>query len=309
MNALVSAVIPTYNYGRFVCAAVDSALAQTYQPLEIIVVDDGSTDDTRERLSRYGDRIRYIYQQNKHLSAARNTGIAAARGQYIALLDSDDVWAPQKIAAQMELFTRFPEAGLVATARFNIDPDNRRLGESGIESSPTGYVELTVRDLLEYSAFAPSAALIRKVCLDAVGPFDETLRSVEDLDMWLRLAQRYRVLKLTAPLTGFRVHPGSMSTHAEPMLRNHLKVLDKVFAGAEDGRLRRLAEARLYREVAWMRYTSGDARGAVRDLWRSVRLWPWALRNKEGRRARGQRAKMLATYTVAALRRRASPER
>jgi len=96
-SPLVTVVIPTYNYGRYICETVESALGQTYSPVEIIVVDDGSMDDTRERLATYGDRIRYIHQQNRGLSAARNTGIQAARGEFVALLDSDDLWLPDKV--------------------------------------------------------------------------------------------------------------------------------------------------------------------------------------------------------------------
>ena len=99
-NELISVVIPTYNYGHFVTEAVDSVLAQTYRHYEVVVVDDGSTDDTRARLAPYGDRIRYIHQENQGLSAARNTGIRAARGGVIGLLDSDDKWHPRKLETQ-----------------------------------------------------------------------------------------------------------------------------------------------------------------------------------------------------------------
>ena len=123
----VSVVIPTYNYGRYICETIDSALAQTYKPLEVIVVDDGSTDDTRERLAAYSDRIRYILQKNSGPAAARNTGIVAAQGEFVALLDSDDLWLPEKVERQVALYLREQDAGIVATQRFAIDETGQRL--------------------------------------------------------------------------------------------------------------------------------------------------------------------------------------
>ena len=124
-SPLVTVVIPTYNYGRYICQTVESALGQTYSPVEIIVVDDGSTDDTRERLTAYGDRVRYIYLQNRGVSTARNIGIQAARGEFVALLDSDDLWLPDKLERQVTVGIHQPDIGLVATERFAIDePDD-----------------------------------------------------------------------------------------------------------------------------------------------------------------------------------------
>src|SRR5690242_14754403 len=114
-SPLVSVVIPAYNYGRFVGEAVDSVLAQSYPHVETIVVDDGSQDDTRERLAHYGNRIRYIYQQNQGLPAARNTGIRHSSGELIAFLDADDTWHPRKLEIQVRCLTDRPDLGLLAT--------------------------------------------------------------------------------------------------------------------------------------------------------------------------------------------------
>ena len=112
---LVSVVIPSFNYARFLVDCVDSALAQTYPHREIIVVDDGSTDNTRQVLEHYGDKIVYIHQSNQGLSQARNTGIHAAKGEFIALLDSDDLWHPRKLELQIRCMKDHPEIGLLAT--------------------------------------------------------------------------------------------------------------------------------------------------------------------------------------------------
>src|SRR5262245_42426048 len=208
---LVSVVIPTYNYGHFVTEAVESVLAQTYRAREIIVVDDGSTDDTASRLAVYGDAIRYIYQPNKGLSAARNTGIGAARGQLIALLDSDDKWHPRKLEAQLDYLVRFRQTGLVATGvATDIEAGWPDVGD------PQRIVAraFTLKQLLLRSRFGPSGVLVRKECFDAVGLFDTSLRSAEDRDMWIRIAGKFQVVKLEAPLKWYRQHDGNMSKAA-----------------------------------------------------------------------------------------------
>jgi glycosyltransferase involved in cell wall biosynthesis len=158
---LVSVVIPTYNYARFVSEAVDSVLAQTYPSLEVVVVDDGSTDDTREVLARYGDRIRYIYQPNAGLPAARNTGIKAARGEFIGLLDSDDVFHPRKFELQMRYMLAHPEVGMLATDNFT--------GQSPCWEDPPAdpAVEpVPVEAIVTRSRFGVCGVVIRRECFD-----------------------------------------------------------------------------------------------------------------------------------------------
>ena len=179
---LVSAVIPTYNYAQYLPEAVESALAQTYPNMEVIVVDDGSTDRTRECLAPYRERIAYIYQPNRGLSAARNTGIAAARGEWIALLDSDDTWHPEKTALQLRAAEGMDHLALVGS------PPADRMPE---HLAPPVVRVLEVRDFLLNVPLGPSSALIRRRCLEDVGLFDESLTSVEDRDMWLRLSARF----------------------------------------------------------------------------------------------------------------------
>lgn len=304
MNSpLVSIVVPTYNYGHFVCETIESALAQTYSPVEIIVVDDGSTDDTRTRLAVYGYRVHYIHQQNRGLSAARNTGIAAAQGEFIALLDSDDLWLPDKLARQVASCVREPDAGVVATERFAIDETGKRLDYVSERCSRDGFRELTMRDLLEFPAFSPSSVLARKDALLAVGGFDEGLTAVEDMEMWVRIAARFRVLRLHATLTAQRFHSKSMSHQADSMLRNHQKVIDQLFARVPQLQRhpawRRVAEARMYREVAFMRSSGGDRAGALRDLLRSGGRWPFALCDIQGAKKHFQRAKMFLRFSLA----------
>ena len=128
-KGLVSVVIPNYNYARFLPEAIDSVLAQTYGQIEIIVVDDGSTDDSREILDGYGDRVTVIFQQNAGVSAARNNGVSRSRGEYLAFLDADDAWLPAKIERQIAAFRGDEEIGLVHVGMVEIDGSGNSLSE------------------------------------------------------------------------------------------------------------------------------------------------------------------------------------
>lgn len=222
---LVSVVIPTYNYGHLVNEAVDSVLAQTYPNVEIIVVDDGSTDDSRQRLAAYGDRIRYHYQANAGLSAARNTGIELATGELIALLDSDDAFHPRKLEQQVDFLASHPKVGLVGTASFSDEP--REWSEmAGFKPAATG---VTLDALVMKARFAPSSVLVHRRCFDRAGLFDINLKSVEDRDMWIRIAAQDRVAMLSLPLTWYRQTPGSMSRNAGKMEHFERVVLGRAF--------------------------------------------------------------------------------
>jgi hypothetical protein len=280
MTPLVSVVIPTYNYGHLAAAAVDSALAQTHPAVEVIVVDDGSTDDTTSRLAGYSDRIRVIRQENQGLSAARNTGIRAARGDYVALLDSDDAFHPRKLERQMAAFAARPELALVGTGMFSEEPPVW----AAVPDTPPRVGTPKLDELVVRTCFAPSSAVIRKRCLDEVGLFDTELRSVEDRDMWIRVGARHQVGVIEEPLTWYRQTPGSMSRNPERMETNERKVLDKAFALPElrgHGLLRRKALALTDLTAAYMYFTAGRPGVAARRLMRSLARWPVPLRKPD----------------------------
>jgi glycosyltransferase involved in cell wall biosynthesis len=282
---LVSVVIPSFNYGHFVVDAVESALAQTYHPIEVIVVDDGSTDDTRDRLKPFSDRIHYVYQTNRGLSAARNTGIRLANGEWIALLDADDVWHPEKTEIQLRAARPFDGIGLVGSLPATSLPE---------KLPPEPAVEhLSVRDFLLSSRTGPSGALIRRSCFDTVGLFDESLRSIEDRDMWLRIASRFASLQVLSPCWWYRPHAGQMSRRASRMVENYKKVLTKFFAEhPEHGSLRRLAWSYLYVDAAWSFLDEGDERTARVLMWKSLYQWPWSLGDRRLRKL--PRARVIA---------------
>lgn len=264
----VSVVIPSYNYGAFVAETVESALAQTVRPHEVIVVDDGSTDDTRARLAPYADRVRYVHQANRGLSAARNHGIAEATGDWIALLDADDLWHPEKTALQLRALERYPEARLIGAAAGPRDLPERLPAESAIRP-------LDVLAFLLRAPFAPSSALIRRDCFDVVGGFDEQLRAVEDRDMWLRIAVDHPAILVETPCWWYRLHPGQMSKRTRAMHENYELVLAKFFReNPRYGILRPQAEGFLNLDTALAFLAEQDRKAAARYALRSLRCWP-----------------------------------
>ncbi|HET6575601.1 MAG TPA: glycosyltransferase [Fimbriiglobus sp.] len=271
--ALVSVVIPTYNYGHCVAEAVDSALGQTYPAVEVLVIDDGSTDDTRQRLAGYGDRIRYIHQPNAGLSAARNTGIRAARGAFVALLDSDDAFHPRKLELQMGYLTSHPEVPFLAADQ--LDGPTQPPWPTLTDSPPVRRVGLD--ELVVKARFGPGGVVVRKDCFDRVGLFDESLRSVEDRDMWIRLATRFSIGLMQSPLWWYRSQPGSMSRNAEKMTHYERVVLDKAFAMPELNRrrlLRRKAMGLATYSAAYMFVENGRPGTAAKLMAQSVAWWP-----------------------------------
>lgn len=271
---LVSIVIPSYNYGRYVGQAVDSALAQSYPSIEVIVVDDGSTDDTRDRLAHYGNRIRYVHQQNQGLSAARNTGICEAQGSYLAFLDSDDAFHPRKLETQMGYLNAHPTVDLIATDMFS----DEKIVWCPVDPAHVPATKISLEAMAIKPRFAPSSVVAHKKCFEAVGLFDTTLRSVEDRDMWLRIGTQFNMVRLDIPLTWYRVTPGSMSTNPERMEHFELLVLNRALAIPplkDNSRVRRLALSHCYRSSAYTFHTAGRSREAYQRLKQSFQQWPW----------------------------------
>jgi hypothetical protein len=222
-EARVSVVIPAYNGARFIREAVDSALAQDYPALEVIVVDDGSTDGTTAILASYGGRIRMLSQSNRGCAAARNLGVAHARGRYVAFLDADDVWWPWKIRCQVQaleetgyrmVYSRFivwqPQADdsyLSAERMFS--------GEGIAHVSDCALVTgCTYEALLKDCMVWTSTVLLERAALDEAGGFDEALELSEDYDLWLRLSRRLPMLGLEQPTALYRQHPHSITRGA-----------------------------------------------------------------------------------------------
>lgn len=195
----VSVIIPTYNREHIVLNAIQSVIDQTFKDFEIIVVDDGSKDRAEETVkNKYGDKIHYFYQMNKGVPAARNQGIKIARGEYIAFLDDDDIWLPEKLRHQVTLLDSYLNVGLVYTNYYKV--------QSGKKSANTyfdifrPYRGRVLRELYKKNNICPSSVVLRKKCIDKVGLFDESLSQAEDYDLWLRLAVHYDFDFIEKPL-------------------------------------------------------------------------------------------------------------
>ncbi len=237
----VSVVIPTYNRARFVTKAIDSVLEQTFRDFEIIVVNDGSTDKTEEVLQPYQDQIVYFsYQGNKGAAYARNRAIELAQGEYIAFLDSDDFWQPEKLEKQIKFFDKHPDYGLVATqCLVNVIDDDLRTIKY-IKKEEIHY-ELTYEKIFQRPFIMPSSILIKKKCFDRVGFFDEELRVLEDIDIYLRLARKYKIGFINEPLTVYtRGHEKSRRNSLTDRL-NRLKISERNYDPA-------LISKRLYKK-------------------------------------------------------------
>ena len=192
----VSVIIPTFNRRRLVEQAIDSVLTQEFGDYELIVVDDGSTDDTAAALAVYGDRIRVLRQPNRGVSAARNTGIRAAKASLIAFLDSDDLWRPAKLTRQTAFLQAHPDALICQTEEIwirngvRVNPAKKHRKQSG----------MIFERSLELCLVSPSAVMMHRRLLDEVGLFDERLPACEDYDLWLRISCRHPVYLIDDPL-------------------------------------------------------------------------------------------------------------
>jgi len=222
----VSVIIPAYNQAQYLSDAVNSVLDGTYSDLEIIIVDDGSTDNTPIIVKRFTDpRVRYIYQENRGLAGARNTGIRNTTGQYIAYLDSDDLFTPKKLEILTSKLDTEPEFGLVAGQNILIGDDGTELDEIFDTPLPGDGAKLLLGNPITVGS-----VLLRREWQEKAGFFDESLRSYEDWDMWLRLAKLgCKMSWVPKPVYYYRFHDAQMTRDDRQMTTATFAVLDKVF--------------------------------------------------------------------------------
>lgn len=272
MRPETSVIIPTWNRRELVARAIDSVLDQTREVEEIIVVDDGSTDGTGEVLAqRYGERITVLVQANAGVSAARNRGLAMARGRYLALLDSDDVWLPEKIARQVAFLESNPGIGLVLcdVVRVGVDGATIDVFERRVQIPEDGPA---LRWVLRDPALAPLSALMRREVHEDVGGFDESLRTAEDLDFHLRVAARWGIGVVPEPLArALRGHDGLSALASTE--DDYIAVIERAAEAAkgavpEDARRQALATAYVKNaESSVWRQRYGEAWALARKAW------------------------------------------
>lgn len=228
----ISVVIPLYNQSEFVRFAIQSVLQQTIESYEIIVVDDGSTDDSRMVVSEFGDRVHYIYQENQGLAGARNTGIRAVKGDLIGLLDADDIWMPDYLEKMTALVARHPDAAVFFCCARSVDEQGRDLPQ--IFGKPAMRLDSLYHTLLRANFIIPSTILMRRSAIERVGLFDSSLRSCEDWDLWLRLLPQEQFIGTSEILVRYRLHGRSLSTDPNGMQRAARKVIEKHFGPDDD---------------------------------------------------------------------------
>jgi glycosyltransferase involved in cell wall biosynthesis len=284
---LVTVVIPSYNCARYLPEAINSVLAQTYRPIEVIVVDDGSTDNTAELATAYGNKIIYIKQENRGLSAARNTGILSSSGKYLVFLDSDDFLLPDMVEVMVRALEEHPECGVAYGGYLIVDEDGSRQSESDLTKPSGRILEKVVTDGL---TIVPSV-MVRRDALSVSGIFDPMLPQIEDLDLWLRLAYYYDFVFVPKHVSAYRSVYGSMSRNwKERKVASRLVVKKAALffaAKGEPGRLVRVFRRNIFShrhkqcvQDAFVHYWAGRYRLAAKTMLRGVLIHPQYLANR-----------------------------
>ena len=262
----ISVVIPTYNHSRWLPESVESALRQTLKPLEVIVVDDGSKDDTRQVVSKYP--VTYVYQRNAGLPAARNKGIDTAKGEWIALLDADDVWLPRKLELQAAAITGEDLCYCATTQFFN---DGHTVESEYHDGSNAKSV------LAHHNFIDPSSVLVKRSLLQKLGGFKVGMPAGEDWEMWLRLCRVCKFVGVPERLLHYRVTGTGMSVNPEIFIRS----TDAIVAAATEGLppFRRFVQERRMRctraKFVGVKYRDkSDYKNSLRWALRAVAYWP-----------------------------------
>lgn len=282
----VSVVIATYNRARFLPETIGSILQQRFRDFELIVVDDGSTDETRQVLQSYGDQIRFFYQENRGPAAARNLGIRNARGRWISIQDSDDLSTADHLETLFGFAEKHPDYGMVFANgaylggpehnRDTIIPPNKshRLAQDGVR----------LVDLFDKSIVRLQAALLSKKCFQDIGGHDESLRICMDLDLAFRIFMRYPVAYLDKVVFLYRKHEGNIGRNQGLRLVENIRVIEKLVREFPQTKellgARRVARRTAYRyyRLAKGRWKDGDQRGAREALREAVALRPLSLK-------------------------------
>ncbi len=277
----VSVIIPSYNCAAYLPRAIESVLAQSFRDFEILVVDDGSTDDTASVVAPYLHRVRYIAQANKGLPGARNTGLRAAQGDTIALLDADDAWLPEKLALQLPLLED-PGVGIVYSD-FAVEYANGRWLDSYLAERPLACEGWVVDSYIQSRFLFPSTMVFRRACFDSCGWFDEEMFAAEDIELFTRMCLRWQVKRVNQPLMVRTEGTHNITGNNRKMNAFTILAFDKILA--REPRLPATTRRILHRELARQLWYRGHASFqeaklplARQDLLRSLRLDPSNLR-------------------------------
>ena len=288
---LVSVIIPAYNSANYIEEALESVFEQTFQDFEIIVIDDGSTDETGEVLKKYGDRIRLLFQDNGGCASARNKGIRIARGKYIAFLDADDLWMPTKLEKQVAMFEKNENLGMMTTGVYSFD-------EKGVFGYSKNKRKILMpgdvaRNIFLHSNVGTPTVMVRKEVFDIVGLFEERTQQGEkvflshgsDDNMWVRIAAHFDVELIDEALAKIRVHPSMMTLNKLDLLESvkyniHLlktKYGDKVKKKIEKAIPIKTSHVQF--AIGYGYYESGNYREARKAFIKGAYHWIWFWKN------------------------------
>lgn len=279
MNApLVSVVMPVLNGQKYLRQSLDSVLTQTYHPIEIVVVNDGSTDETAAILASYGDRVTVIEQDHQGVAIARNAAMRNAAGKYLAFLDHDDWWRPEKIEKQVAQFEANPRVGLVHTGVDHFDDATGAwVGPLNPLSRPERLSGECYEELLLDNAIYNSSAMIRAAVLEKSGLCDISItgNTIQDYDLWLRIARWSELAYVPEPLLAYRLHGGQGLWHRPRMLAAEARLLERILAESDlqNRCAMRRRMAVLYESLGTAHFDAGDHAEARRAYWRSLRWW------------------------------------
>jgi glycosyltransferase involved in cell wall biosynthesis len=276
--AIVGVIIPAFNTAKYLPFAIESVISQTFQDWEILLVDDGSTDNTAEvvapYLERLGSKIKYIRQENRGLPAARNTAIKNSTTEFLALLDADDIWLPSRLADSLAAFKDQPQIGLSYGLITRIDPEGQ-LGGTFLGNPRHAEGRIAPYIYMRTIELPCPTITFRRQCVNEVGLFDETMRATEDRDLWLRIALRYEVACINKVIAYYRMSPSSMSADPERMLRAQKQFIEKHYGEEGCGfRSRQVALARAYKQSAEALKVQHRGWDALLSSLRALTLYP-----------------------------------
>ena len=276
--AKVDVIIPAYNAAKYLPDAIQSVEEQTFADWQIVLVDDGSTDDTQAVLApfreRLGGKFRYLRKDNAGVTAARNTALQNSSSEFIALLDADDVWLPCRLAESLKSFEARPEVGLsYGFIRYMNERGEPLEWEDRRQKNAEGQIATHIYTRRVHLP-APTITFRRR-CIEEVGTFDETLKATEDRDLWLRIAFRYEVRLVEQVTSYYRLSPNSLTKNSERMMQTQMQFIEKHYGAAGCGRLqRRVAISRIYKERADALIAQSKYREAMRYCLHALALNP-----------------------------------
>jgi glycosyltransferase involved in cell wall biosynthesis len=281
--ATVDVIIPVFNAARYLPIALESVYGQTFSDWHIVLVDDGSTDNTTEviapYLARFGSRITYIRRTNQGPSAARNAAIRASTSEFIALLDADDAWLPCRLLESMTIMSKHPQAGLAYGLVTYMDSEGN-LGSTWEGNRNYAEGSIAPQIYMRKVELPCPTITFRRRCIEEAGLFDEAMRATEDRDLWLRIAFRSEVAFIPKVIAYYRVSPTSASANMQKMFEGQLQFLRKHYGAKGCGlRARQIARATVYKQRAEALKRHDKSGAALLTALRAAAIYPFDLDN------------------------------